>query len=112
MTTSTVSYTVNQYIAVGSVTPSYDNNANLTFDGVFTYGYDAENRLTSLTAPRSRPCAPRKASAARTAPASLSLRWSALPADACAPESRGASRTQRRVSCNRNNLCPHGEGRA
>ena len=51
-TASTVSYTANnldQYTAVGSVTPTYDGNGNLTFDGVFTYGYDAENRLTSAT---------------------------------------------------------------
>jgi len=49
-TASTVSYTANnldQYSAVGSVTPTYDGNGNLTFDGVFTYGYDAENRLIS-----------------------------------------------------------------
>jgi YD repeat-containing protein len=47
---STVSYTanaLNQYTAVGAVTPTYDGNGNLTFDGVFTFGYDAENRLTS-----------------------------------------------------------------
>jgi YD repeat-containing protein len=47
---STVSYTanaLNQYTAVGAVTPSYDGNGNLTFDGTFTYCYDAENRLTS-----------------------------------------------------------------
>jgi RHS repeat-associated protein len=29
------------------VTLTYDNNGNLTFDGTFTYGYDAENRLIS-----------------------------------------------------------------
>jgi RHS repeat-associated protein len=49
-TASTVSYTANnldQYSAVGSVTPTYDGNGNLTFDGTFTYGYDAENRLIS-----------------------------------------------------------------
>ena len=40
---------LNQYSAVGSVTPSYDGNGNLTFDGTFTYAYDAENRLTSIT---------------------------------------------------------------
>jgi len=28
-------------------TPSYDSNGNLTNDGTFTFGYDAENRLTS-----------------------------------------------------------------
>jgi len=31
------------------VTPAYDGNGNLTFDGAFTYGYDAENRLISAT---------------------------------------------------------------
>jgi YD repeat-containing protein len=49
---STVSYTanaLNQYTAVGAVTPAYDGNGNLTSDGTFTYGYDAENRLTSAT---------------------------------------------------------------
>ena len=49
---STVSYTaneLNQYTAVGSVSPTYDGNGNLTFDGTFTYGYDAENRLTSAS---------------------------------------------------------------
>jgi RHS repeat-associated protein len=47
---STVSYTanaLNQYTAVGAVTPAYDGNGNLTSDGTFTFGYDAENRLTS-----------------------------------------------------------------
>jgi RHS repeat-associated protein len=51
-TASTVSYTANnldQYSAIGSVTPTYDGNGNLTFDGVFTYGYDAENRLISAS---------------------------------------------------------------
>jgi YD repeat-containing protein len=49
-TASTVSYTanaLNQYTAVGAVTPGYDGNGNLTFEGSFTFGYDAENRLTS-----------------------------------------------------------------
>ena len=47
-----MSYTANnldQYTAVGAVTPTYDGNGNLTFDGTFTYGYDAESRLTSVT---------------------------------------------------------------
>jgi RHS repeat-associated protein len=51
-TASTVSYTANnldQYTAIGSVTPTYDSNGNLTFDGTFTYGYDAENRLISAS---------------------------------------------------------------
>jgi YD repeat-containing protein len=50
-TPRTVNYTanaLNQYSAVGAVTPSYDNNGNLTSDGTFTYCYDAENRLTKI----------------------------------------------------------------
>ncbi len=50
---SPVSYTanaLNQYTAVGAATPSYDGNGNLTFDGNFSFGYDAENRLTSAYA--------------------------------------------------------------
>jgi RHS repeat-associated protein len=38
---------LNQYSMVGTVMPSYDANGNLTHDGTFTFGYDAENRLTS-----------------------------------------------------------------
>jgi RHS repeat-associated protein len=48
---SLTSYTannLNQYSAVGSVTPTYDGNGNLTYDGQFTYCYDAESRLTSI----------------------------------------------------------------
>jgi YD repeat-containing protein len=47
-----VSYTANnldQYTAVAAVTPTYDGNGNLTYDGIFTYGYDAESRLISVT---------------------------------------------------------------
>jgi RHS repeat-associated protein len=47
---STVSYTsnaANQYTSVGAVTPAYNMNGNLTSDGTFTFGYDAESRLTS-----------------------------------------------------------------
>ena len=40
---------LNQYSAVGAVSPTYDGNGNLTSDGVFTYGYDAESRLTGIT---------------------------------------------------------------
>lgn len=50
--TSTITYVanaLNQYTAVGAVTPTYDANGNLTFDGTFTYGYDAENRLISAS---------------------------------------------------------------
>jgi len=42
---------LNQYSAVAAMTPIYDGNGNLTFDGTFTYGYDAENRLTSASGP-------------------------------------------------------------
>ena len=48
---SNVSYTannLNQYTAVAAVTPTYDGNGNLTYDGTFTYCYDAENRLTGV----------------------------------------------------------------
>jgi RHS repeat-associated protein len=47
-----VSYTadaLNRYTGVGAVSPTYDGNGNLTFDGTFTLGYDAENRLTSAS---------------------------------------------------------------
>src|SRR5258708_16061499 len=40
---------LNRYTAVGAVTPTYDNNSNLAFDGTFNFGYDAENRLTSAS---------------------------------------------------------------
>lgn len=49
---STTSYTanvLNQYTAVGAVSPTYDANANLTSDGTLTLGYDAENRLVSAS---------------------------------------------------------------
>ena len=49
---SSTAYTpnaLNQYGQAGSVTPTYDANGSLTFDGTFTYAYDAENRLTSVT---------------------------------------------------------------
>jgi RHS repeat-associated protein len=51
-TASTVSYSadvLNRYIAVGAVNPTYDGNSNLTFDGTFSFGYDAENRLISAS---------------------------------------------------------------
>ena len=38
-----------QYTAIGSVTPTYDGNGNLTSDGTFTYGYDAESRPISAS---------------------------------------------------------------
>jgi YD repeat-containing protein len=40
---------LNQYTAVGAMTPTYNGNGNLTFDGTFSFGYDAENRLTSAS---------------------------------------------------------------
>jgi RHS repeat-associated protein len=49
-TQGTVGYSadaLNRYTAVGAVTPTYNANGNLTSDGTFTFGYDAENRLTS-----------------------------------------------------------------
>jgi hypothetical protein len=51
-TASTVAYMPNnldQYAAIGAVTPTYDGNGDLTFDGTFTYGYDAESRLISAS---------------------------------------------------------------
>jgi len=48
---ASIAYTANnldQYSAVGSVTPTYDGNGNLSYDGSFTYCYDAESRLTSI----------------------------------------------------------------
>jgi RHS repeat-associated protein len=52
-TPATTSYTannLNQYTAVGAASPTYDGNGNLTSDGTWTLGYDAENRLTSASA--------------------------------------------------------------
>jgi RHS repeat-associated protein len=49
--TGTVSYgaanNLNQYPTVGGVNYSYDTKGNLTGDGVWTYGYNTENMLTS-----------------------------------------------------------------
>lgn len=39
---------LNQYAAVGAMTPAYDGNGALTFDGRFTHGYDSESRLVSV----------------------------------------------------------------
>jgi RHS repeat-associated protein len=54
-TASSLTYNVNalnQYTCIFSSTCSvtllYDGNGNLTYDGTFTYGYDAESRLTSI----------------------------------------------------------------
>jgi RHS repeat-associated protein len=40
---------LDQYTAVNSVSPSYDGNGNLTGDGVFAFGYDAESRMTGIS---------------------------------------------------------------
>jgi YD repeat-containing protein len=48
--TASASYsanTLNQYSTVGGTAYSYDGNGNLTGNGVFTYAYDAQNRLLS-----------------------------------------------------------------
>ncbi len=53
-TNDTQSYTVNnlnQYASVGGASFSYDLNGNLTGDGVNTYTFDRENKLTSATTP-------------------------------------------------------------
>jgi RHS repeat-associated protein len=51
-TPGTVNYTanaLNQYTAVGAVTPTYNGNGNLTSDGTFTFAYNAENRLVQAS---------------------------------------------------------------
>lgn len=48
----TLDYTVNglnAYTSVDGQTSSYDGNGSLTGDGVWSYGYDVENRLISAT---------------------------------------------------------------
>ena len=44
-TTTYAANALNQYTTVGAVTPTYDGNGNLTFDGTYDLSYDAENRL-------------------------------------------------------------------
>ncbi len=46
-----VANALDQYTSVGSITPTYNGNGNLTSDGTFTLGYDAENRLISASSP-------------------------------------------------------------
>lgn len=48
-TTAYTANSLNQYTAVGAVTPTYDANGNLTFDGAYTLEHDAENRMVSAT---------------------------------------------------------------
>ncbi len=40
---------VNQYTSAGGVTPTYDVNGNLTYDGAYHYEYDEDNRLRTAT---------------------------------------------------------------
>ena len=44
-----VANNLNQYASVGGTNYTYDAKGNLTSDGVWTYGYDYENRLVSAT---------------------------------------------------------------
>lgn len=51
-TNGTRSYTangLNQYTAAAGATLAHDTNGNLTGDGVWTYGYDTDNRLKSAS---------------------------------------------------------------
>lgn len=52
----TRSYSVNglnQYTSIGGTAHAYDLNGNLTFDGVTSFVYDAENRLVSASGTKS-----------------------------------------------------------
>ena len=40
---------LNQYTAAGSVTPTYDNNGNVTSAGTPNYSYTSDNQLTAAT---------------------------------------------------------------
>ncbi len=44
----TYSETTNRYTLIGSVTPTYDSNGNLTNDGFYTYTWDGEGNLATL----------------------------------------------------------------
>jgi RHS repeat-associated protein len=44
----TYSATTNRYTAIGSVTPTYDSNGNLTYDGYHHYTWDGEGNVASL----------------------------------------------------------------
>jgi RHS repeat-associated protein len=48
-TTAYSANSLNQYTAVGAVTPTYDGNGNLTSDGTAALTYDSENRLVAAT---------------------------------------------------------------
>jgi len=47
-TTNYTSNALNQYETVAGTNYSYDKNGNLTFDGIYHYYYDCENRLTDI----------------------------------------------------------------
>jgi len=47
-TTSYLHNKLNQYYSVASVAYSYDDNGNLTNDGIYKYYYDCENRLIDV----------------------------------------------------------------
>jgi RHS repeat-associated protein len=47
-TTNYTSNALNQYTGVAGTTYTYDKNGNLTYDGVYHYYYDCENRLTDV----------------------------------------------------------------
>ena len=50
VTTSYTANNLNQYTAVASASPTYDGNGNTTYDGsTYTFGYDPENRLVSVS---------------------------------------------------------------
>jgi RHS repeat-associated protein len=45
----TYSASTNRYTAIGTVTPTYDNNGNLTYDGFYHYTWDGEGNLATLS---------------------------------------------------------------
>ena len=49
--TNYVANNLNEYASVGGVACQYDADGNLTFDGIRTYEYDAQKRLTRTTGP-------------------------------------------------------------
>jgi RHS repeat-associated protein len=48
VTTAYTSNALNQYENVAGTSYTYDKNGNLTYDGVYHYYYDCENRLTDV----------------------------------------------------------------
>ena len=49
--TSFVPNNLNQYASIGALTPSYDNNGNLTSYNGWSFVYDAENHLRTVSGP-------------------------------------------------------------